>query len=146
VYFHAAFRLLNCFETHTDLVKKQGDAEAEIRPQASQQVIYRPNLVGLNKLTEQFLYEGKNFIRDISGIFMPFDGPMLHEAMTLGDKASKWAEATFGHDDRLTNHLRKNWPWLHHLIKMRNATEHPGGYSGTLHVHNYRIIDNAVHR
>jgi hypothetical protein len=143
IYFDAAFRLLRCFDAHADLQQKQNNAESEILPSSNPQVIYRPNLIDLNRLVETFLYEAKNFLRDISTVFEAFRGPKFNEAAALGKKASRWAAAKFGDDDRLTNHLQKHWPWIDHLIKMRNAVEHPGGYSGTLYIDNYRIVDNA---
>jgi hypothetical protein len=146
IYFPAAFRLLNCFNTHAELLEKQNNVESESHSPSSPQVIYRPNLVNLDRIAETFLYEAKNFLRDISPIFEPFGGPKWHEAIALGDRATKWAAVAFGDDGRLTNHLRRNWPWLDHLIKMRNAIEHPGGKSGTLYVHNYRIVENVLQK
>ena len=146
VYFHAAFRLIHCYDTHAELLRRQNDAEAEIHPSTDPRITYRPNLVGLNQMVERFLYEAKNFLRDISDIFEPFDGPKFNEAAAFGKKASEWAAATYGDDERVTNHLHRNWPWIDHLIKMRNAIEHPAGYSGTLYIENYAVVGSTLHK
>jgi len=57
------------------------------------------------------------------------------------DKAIKWATERFGENDGVTKFLTTDHDhWIHQLVKMRNAVEHPGGYSGHLHIKNFDII------
>jgi len=104
-----------------------------------------PHIVGLQGIAEGFLYEAKNYLRDLLEIFAIAFGCKLRDASALadlkgeGDSALvKWATATFGQDDSLTQMLRTEQPWVGSLIRMRNAVEHPAGLSGTLIINNIR--------
>lgn len=146
IYFEAAFRLLTCFDVHEELRRKQDQLEREFSPSNNPQVRHIPHLIGLSQQAERFLYEAKNFLRDISKVLDPFGGPSFDEAKSLGKQAIEWAKDTFGDQDRLTVHLRQNWEWAGHLIQMRNAVEHPGGWSGTLYIENFKLAGTKLVR
>jgi hypothetical protein len=71
IYFEAGRRLLRCFDTWDELKRKQNELEAEARPSGNPQITHIPHLVGLAPTAEMFLYEAKNFLRDISMVFGP---------------------------------------------------------------------------
>lgn len=61
------------------------------------------------------------------------------------DLAIKWASEKFGAEDALTIFLKTDHDlWIHKIIRMRNAIEHPGGHSGLLKIQNFEVkSDNA---
>jgi hypothetical protein len=149
IYFEAGRRLLRCFDTWNELKRKQNELEAEACPSGNPQTTHIPHLVDLDRTAEMFLYEAKNFLRDISIVFVPL-GPIKFtkesKASHLGKEAIHWAECNFGNSDRLTKFLRRYQSWIDHVIRMRNAVEHPGGRSGRLYVENFKHVGNTVQR
>ncbi len=96
-----------------------------------------------------FLYEAKNFLRDISMMFGPLGAIKFtkeSKASHLGKEAVRWAECNFGNSDRLTKFLRGHHSWIDHVIRMRNAVEHPGGNAGRLDIENFKPVGNTVQR
>lgn len=146
IYFEAGLRLVRCCDSRDELGREQEKLEAEYQPSSNQQAVFKPHLVDLNRHAETFLYDAKNFLREISKVFRAFDGPTFNEASALGKKALNWSEGTFGSGDRLTSHLRDNAPWIDQVIRMRNAVEHPGGWSGTLHIENFKFVSGVLQR
>jgi len=56
------------------------------------------------------------------------------------DRAITWAEKEFGDNDPIGKFLKVDHGlWIQKLVKMRNATEHPGGHSGHLHIKNFEV-------
>ncbi|ATU92893.1 hypothetical protein [Phyllobacterium zundukense] len=105
-----------------------------------------PYVVDLEGDVQDFLYEAKNYLRDLLGLFRVAYGCKLTDASAFaamkgkGDSnLVKWAIATFGESDHLVRGLRSNNDWMAELIRRRNAYEHPGENSGTLTIHNVRI-------
>jgi hypothetical protein len=91
-----------------------------------------------------FLYEAKNFIRDLTGIInaayrTKFDKASEFCKAKGGSKIQRWAADRFGAEDRLTKFLELHETWLWELVQKRNAVEHPKGHSGVLHVINYEM-------
>jgi hypothetical protein len=146
IYFETGRRLLRCFDAWDELKRKQNELEAEARPFGNPQIIQIPHLVDLDRNAEMFLYEAKNFLRNVSNVFGPLGGIKFTEASALGNKAVRWAERNFGNSDRLTIFLRGYQPWIDHVIRMRNAVEHPGGHSGCLYIENFKLVGNTVQR
>jgi hypothetical protein len=146
IYIEAGHRLLRCFDTRDELKRKQNEQEAEARASGNLQITHIPHLVDLDRIAEMFLYEAKNFLRNISGVFGPLGAIKFIEASALGKKAVRWAECNFGNSDRLTNFLRGHQSWINHVIRMRNAVEHPGGRSGRLYIENFKPLGNTVQR
>jgi hypothetical protein len=108
-----------------------------------------PHLVDLAPTAEMFLYEAKNFLRDISMMFGPLGAIKFtkeSKASHLGKEAVRWAECNFGNSDRLTKFLRGHHSWIDHVIRMRNAVEHPGGNAGRLYIENFKPVGNTVQR
>src|SRR5262249_52272463 len=50
-----------------------------------------------------------------------------------------FAENTFGSDDGKTKMFKEAIPSIEELIRMRNAVEHPDGFSGKLVIANFRL-------
>ena len=112
-----------------------------------------PHVIGLEQEAETFLYEAKNFLRDAAGIVNEAFGTTFNEAsqFTRARKASQskiteWAESNFGPDDRITQFFRLHEGWIGEVVRMRNAVEHPEGWSGMLHIVNYEPMPDGTIR
>ena len=55
-----------------------------------------------------------------------------------GKSLIEFATETFGPDDARTKMLIEAVPWVEEAIAMRDAVEHPDGYSGRLVIENFR--------
>jgi len=118
-----------------------------------------PHLIGLDAEVETILYEIKNYLRDLLGVIRIFfrvefeNGSDFFSTKGNGiSKIAKWATDAFGEEDPFTTMLISEHVWIEELIRKRNALEHPGGHSGTLHIHNFekgennKIVIPAWHR
>ncbi len=111
----------------------------------------QPYLIGLENEAETFLYESKNYFRDLLGVINVFFGTDFHEARIFytssvkGDvKLSKWAGRRFGPADSFTGMLRNEQDWIRELIRKRNAVEYPGEKSGTLRIENFQLAPDGL--
>jgi hypothetical protein len=145
-------RLLRCHQSRNDLVHRANEAIATVQPpQKDKRLRGVPHVIGLQAFAEGFLYEAKNYLRDLLNLFRIVYGCELTDASAFtnlkGDGDSKianWAVATFGQDGDLTKLLRTEQEWVAELIRMRNALEHPGGLSGTLILNNLQTDPNKT--
>jgi hypothetical protein len=143
-------RLLRCHRFRDDLVKLiNASVETKRPPQNDKRIREVPHVIGLQGIAEGFLYEAKNYLRDLLNLFRIVYGCKLTDAGAFtnlkGDGDSEivtWAASTFGLDGDLTKLLRTEQEWVAEPIRMRNAVEHPGGLSGTLTLNNIRIDPN----
>jgi hypothetical protein len=144
-YFDLSERLLKCHEVYERLVTKRDTALAEVQPTTDPRVRGVPYLIGLKGELETFLYEGKNFLRELLVVVNTFFGTKFREASAFcvhsgksEAKVVEWAAKQFGAHDNFTTMLASEHQWLDELISKRNAVEHPGGRSGTLHIENFK--------
>ncbi|MGF7051887.1 hypothetical protein GGC47_001052 [Bosea sp. OAE752] len=120
------------------LRKEAGDASAA-NPAIA------PFIPELEPICHDFLYQTKNLIRDALLVFDPLFGKRFKDASDLVDlkrkgnaKVVDWAIKALGPNHSLTEMLTNEATWVSEPIKMRNAVEHPGGFSGTLQILNVR--------
>jgi hypothetical protein len=143
-------RLLRCHQFRDDLVSRiNSSIETQQPPQNDNRIREVPHVIGLQGIAEGFLYEAKNYLRDLLNLFRIVYGCKLADASAFtnlkedGDsELVTWAAATFGPDGDLTRLLITEQEWVAEPIRMRNAVEHPGGFSGTLTLNNIRIDPN----
>ena len=143
-------RLLRCHQLRNDLVSRTNAAvEAKQAPQKDKRIREVPNVIGLQGIAEGFLYEAKNYLRDVLNLFrIVYDCELTDTSAFTnlkGDGDSEivsWAASTFGADGDLTKLLRTEQEWVAEPIRMRNAVEHPGGFSGNLTLNNIRVDPN----
>lgn len=57
--------------------------------------------------------------------------------------AEEWAEKAFGRDNRIAKAIAESACWVSELVRMRNAVEHPNGFSGTLTSQNFALIGGS---
>jgi hypothetical protein len=146
--FHASTRLIRCWEIREKLAEECDNLEREHQPPQNRQVATIPSVVGLQHVAETFLYEAKNFIRDLTAVINAAYGTDFDQASEFckakgGSKIQRWAVGHFGREDRLTRFLGLHEAWLCEVVRMRNAVEHPKGRSGVLHVTNYEMVPDV---
>lgn len=149
--FHASTRLIRCWDVWEKLTEECDKLEREHQPPQNSQVATIPAVVGLQHAAETFLYEAKNFIRDLTVVINAAYGTGFDQASQFckargGSKIQRWAVSHFGREDRLTRFLGLHEAWLCEVVWMRNAVEHPKGRSGVLHVTNYEIVPEGIFR
>jgi hypothetical protein len=112
--------------------------------QAQGRVYTLPSILDLQHRAETFLYNGKSVLRDLTDLFsIIFSKDFKKEARF--DKVSQWAKKEFGPNDSLTRMLEHDAnTWIKKMVSMRNAVEHPGGYSGILHIENFTSMKEGT--
>jgi hypothetical protein len=140
-------RLLRCHNIRDDLANKLNEGLSKYTAQPDGRSREVPHVIGLQEAAEEFLYQAKNFLRDLLGLYQIVYGCTLKDASDLtnmkgnGDSTLvEWATENFGPDHHLTQLLKTEQEWVADVIRMRNAVEHPGGYSGTLKITNVRVF------
>lgn len=136
-------RLLECDDISQGISKeilgvlKKIEQEGLIT-QSHGRMIQAPYLIRLEQRVEQFLYCAKSALRDLAKIFSIFFDAKFSEARY--DKIHTWAVGKFGTDSGIARIIKQDHDlWIKQIVMMRNAVEHPGGYSGHLHIHNFEL-------
>ncbi|MBC8445387.1 MAG: hypothetical protein H8D75_01980 [Rhodospirillaceae bacterium] len=108
-----------------------------------------PQIFGIEREVDNFLYEAKNLLRDllnrvVSRCFPDIDfsdASSFFDSKNDGDGPFvRWAELKFGLDDDFTKMLREDQEWIAELVRKRNSVEHPAERSGTLTVQNIEAL------
>lgn len=137
-------RLLSCHKEALEVTNEISDALNKIKEnglpiQSGGRVIESPHIIRLEERIESYLYNAKSCLRDVLKVYNILFDTNFTEARY--DKAIQWATEKFGENDGITKFLTTDHDhWIHQLVKMRNAVEHPGGYSGHLHIQNFEIV------
>lgn len=140
--------LIECHRTRDEIEKETVACLAKAKPDnEDHRVIHMDQVMRLNQKAESFLYQAKNYLRNSLKIWSFFYGCDLKDASVYivyrnktKSELEKWAEGKFGADDKVTALIRSEQLWAGRLVQMRNAIEHPGGNSGTLHIQNVRHV------
>ncbi len=145
-------RLLKCHAAFDRLVRALNTTIGECGFQEDGTSKYSPHVLGLEGEVETVLYESKNYLRDLLGILKIYfeydcdEASYFYDAKGKGaSRLVKWATKEFGENDPFTKMLETEHTWIEDVIRKRNAVEHPGGYSGTLHIHNFTMIENGYY-
>jgi hypothetical protein len=152
-------KLLRCWEIEDRFKKEFAAAIDKYKPPAAANALVEvPQIARLDEECHNFLYEAKNFIRDLLRVVNHLYGTTFEEAseFSRAKKGSQslveFAEKTFGADDGKTKMLKEAVLWVEELISMRNAVEHPDGFSGKLLIANFtlgadrKIVEPGWHR
>jgi hypothetical protein len=138
-------KLLRCWEIEERFKNEFAAAVEKYQPAAVNAPVEVPQIARLEDECHNFLYEGKNFIRDLLQVVNHLYGTTFEEAseFSRAKKGSQslvdFVEKTFGADDGKTKMLKEAVPSIEELISMRNAVEHPDGFSGKLVVANFTL-------
>lgn len=140
-------KLMRCWEIEERFKEEFADAVAEYKPPAAANAsVEVPQIARLDQECHNFLYEAKNFIRDLLQVVNHLYGTTFEEASEFywarkkgSQSLIEFAEKTFGVDDGKTKFLKEAVPSVEELIAMRNAVEHPEGLSGKLVIANFTL-------
>jgi hypothetical protein len=139
-------KLLRCWEIEERFKKEFAAAVGKYKPPASANApVEVPQIARLDEECHNFLYEAKNFIRDLLQVVNHLYGTTFEEASEFfrakkgTQSLVELAEKTFGADDGKTKMLKEAVPSIEELISMRNAVEHPDGFSGKLVIANFTL-------
>lgn len=139
-------RILRCWEIEQGIRASIEKAKTSSKPSAGGAAQEIPHVPRLKEDCENFLYEFKNFLRELLDVFNLLYG-------TDYDEASEWiwgsrkhsqpvieyAATKFGEDSLKTHFLRQMKPCNGPFVAMRNAVEHPDGHSGRLVITDFTI-------
>jgi len=148
-YYDTSKRLLKCYDLQEKLLNgaKATIDEVLARPLPHHDV---PYLIGLEQDVESFLYEAKNYFRDLTGAFRVAYGTPYKDASDFWGRdgkpsnLEKWAIEKFGTEHNLPQFLAGNAVWIAELVKRRNAVEHPREKSGTLFIQNFEVSKEGL--
>lgn len=136
-------RLITCEKLAKEIIGEIEEVLNEVsnkglKTQSGGRVIESPYIINLDERIESYLYNAKSCLRDSLKIYNIVFNTNFTEARY--HNVIEWAQNEFGDGDSITKFLKANHDrWIHKLVKMRNAIEHPGGYSGHLNVRNFEI-------
>lgn len=136
--------LLECWNIRDSLAAEAVECLKNCEVDAKDRRVIRMRSVNqLEQRAENFLYQAKNFMRNTLRVWNWFYGTDFADASAYilvkketQSKLEQWALKEFGSDDRRTGLIQSEQQWAAPLIRMRNALEHPGGFSGTVHMEN----------
>jgi hypothetical protein len=130
-------KLLRCWEIEQRFLEQFNAAVSAYEPpRAGGQSIHIPQVGRLEEECHNFLYEAKNYIRDVLKVVNVLYGTTFKEASEFsrgkkgGSSLIDWSSEAFGAEDARTIFLMETVATVESLIGARNAVEHPGGYSG----------------
>jgi hypothetical protein len=138
-------KLLRCWEIEERFKQEFAAAVGKYKlPATANAPIEVPQIARLEEECHNFLYETKNYVRDLLQVVNHLYGTTFAEASEFSRKKGsqslvEFAEATFGADDGKTKFLKEAVPSVEELIAMRNAVEHPEGLSGKLVIANFTL-------
>lgn len=137
-------RLLTCDDIAKAVVSKITSFMSQVaadglKTQAQGRVFEVPHVIDLEEHIERYLYTAKSVLRDVTKLFEPFFGKQFSGPRY--DKIYTWCVQQFGIEDALSKLIKNDHEmWIKQIIRMRNAVEHPGGYSEHLHIYNFEAI------
>lgn len=145
IYLYSLQRkLLRCWEIKSLYDREFGNALQVYRPSTQKgQAIKIPHIPRLDEECHNFLYEAKSFIRDLVEVWNLLYGTDFSSARDFlprkkkGQSVIDFAVKEFGAEDAKTLFLQQAVECVDCLISLRNAVEHPGGYSGELCIENF---------
>jgi len=111
-----------------------------------------PQIPRLEEEARNFLVEAKGYVRELLQVVNMLYGTVFEEASEFTNAKKKkdatslivFAKATFGEDDARTKAWGEAGAFINHLVALRNAVEHPDGYSGRLVVTNFELSKDGI--
>jgi hypothetical protein len=147
IYMHSLQKkLIRCWEIRERFRSEFNSAVESYKPPSSgSQAIQLPQITRLEEECHNFLYEMKNYVRDLLKVFNLLYGTDFKEASEFyrAKKGSKslveFAASAFGRNDPKTKFLEEAIDQVEYVVSLRNAVEHPGGHSGELRITNFAL-------
>lgn len=147
IYFDSLQRkLLRCWEIQERFIREfNSSVSSYTPPEDGAQSVSIPQISRLEEECHDFLYNAKNYLRDLIRVFNILYETEYEEASEFIKGKKKrpsvvdFSEKTFGSEDARTIFFRNTISSIEELIWSRNAVEHPGGYSGNLLINNFEL-------
>lgn len=106
-----------------------------------------PQIPRLDAEARNFVYESKVIVRDCLQVVNLLHGTVFEDASEFTNAKKKngaisfigFVKQTYGNYPGLAEELITAGALVNHVIALRNAAEHPGGYSGTLVIKNFEL-------
>jgi hypothetical protein len=131
-------KLLHCWE-----IKERLQSELSAAMASTPTAVNFPYILRLEEECRTFLYEIKNYVRDLLKVFNLLYGTNFKEAREFSRPKKKagvslveFASESFGADDSRTKFFKEAVKSVEYFVDHRNAVEHPGGHSGELVIKN----------
>lgn len=143
-YFnHIKPRIIKCDEIEKSITEESEKIREDIlnnklSTQSGGRVIALPQVNDLVSKSENFLYNAKSALRDISNILNHYLIWSSHIANTT--KYKKTFEDRFGPEFPMAKLLKEDESWIKDIINMRNAVEHPSSKLGALNISNIELL------
>ncbi|MQW67872.1 hypothetical protein GHK50_29805 [Sinorhizobium medicae] len=151
IYIDLHKRLLQCHDIAERIFKEKERALAyyiAALPSGSTTI---PHVINLDMEAESFLLVAKQYIRDLVKAInlllkatLKIDSAVFWDHTGAESSVVKWAKRTYGNQHPTTQMFSEEDKWISELVKKRNAVEHPGGFSGTLVVENYKHTSQGI--
>jgi hypothetical protein len=139
-------KLLRCSQIAEKLCTETEKLAASYKPPGKGAAsVELPQVMQLEEECRNYLYEAKNFQRDLLKIFNLLFGTSFEEGSewTMAKKPRpsviEYAQANFQKQPDHIRYLQQLPRCVETFVKMRNAVEHPGGHSGDLVIRNFRF-------
>lgn len=144
-------KLLRCSQIAEKLrAETEKQAASFKRPSRGAASVTLPQVMQLDEDCRNFLYEAKNFLRDLLKVFNFLFGTNFEDGSewTTAKKSRlsviAYAEANFQKQPDHIRYLKQLPACTEPFVRMRNAVEHPGGHSGDLVIRNFRFEPNGA--
>ncbi|MHA1444947.1 MAG: hypothetical protein ACTSR4_09415, partial [Candidatus Hodarchaeales archaeon] len=112
--------------------------------QSQGRTVTLPSVKDISPISESFLQGAKLAIIDCGRIFNPFYGENFDHRF---NKITAWAEKKFGKENDISQCCEHWEPFIIHILKMRNAVDHPREEpGGRLLIYNFSIEDQEKER
>jgi hypothetical protein len=139
-------KLLRCSQIAEKLLTETEKLAASYKtPGKGAASVELPQVMQLEEECRNYLYESKNFLRDLLKVFNLLFGTSFEEGSewTMAKKPRpsviEYAQANFQKQPDHIRYLQQLPRCVETFVKMRNAVEHPGGHSGDLVIRNFRF-------
>jgi hypothetical protein len=139
-------KLLRCWQILEKLRAETEKQAASYKPPGKGAVsVTLPQVMQRDEECHNYLYEAKNFLRDLLQVFNLLFGTSFEEASEWivakkpRPSVIAYAEANFQNQPDHIRYLQQLPACIDPYIRMRNAVEHPKGFSGDLVIRNFRF-------
>lgn len=144
-------KLLRCSQIHEKLRADTEKLAASYKPPGNGATsVELPQVMQLEEECRNYLYEAKNFLRDLLKVFNLLFGTSFQDGSewTTAKKSSsstiEYAEANFQNRPDHIRYLKQLPACTEPFVRMRNAVEHPGGHNGDLVIRNFRFEPDGI--
>ena len=143
-------KLLTLYETNERFLGAFKDAAAAMEQiQPGVQAIEVPQIPKLDAEARNFVYEAKVVVRDCLQVVNLLHGTTFEDASEFTNAKKRkgavsfidFVKQTYGDNPDAGEELKKAGALVNHVVALRNAAEHPGGFSGTLVIRNFELED-----